>query len=149
MRASRRTLGVAFAAAAALTAVGVSTLGGTASGAPAAGASAAHCNGHAVEVRQVGGRLAAKATLDCTGDVATMRLRTCLQQLGSGGFETIKCVVAVRHSPGHLQAVARRACPRDTDTVFRTRAFLFLKDDSGARDRGKVLSDGKPFPRHC
>ena len=153
MRASRRTLRVTFAAALVLSALAVPVLsGGTASGSPVAGASAgSHCNGHAVEVRQSGRTLSAKATLKCTGDVATMRVRTCLQMQNEAGtgFLTAKCVTAVRHSPGYLAPVASRTCPDSSDHLFRTRATLFLRDESGARDRGKVLSDGKVFPRFC
>jgi len=150
MRASRRTLRVTFAAALALSAVAVPALtGGTASGAPVAGASVAHCNGHAVEVRQAGKQITAKATLDCTGDVGTMRLRTCLEQQSASGFAAVKCVTAVKHSAGHLQALASRSCPDDADHVFRTRAFLFLKDESGQKAHGKVVSDGKVFARLC
>jgi hypothetical protein len=153
MRASRRTLRVTFAAVLALSAVAVPaiTAGGAASASPVAGASTSHCSGHAVEVRQVQGKLSAKATLRCTGDIATMRVRTCLEMQDevSQKWLTAKCSVKVKHRHGFISAVASRACPTSTDHLFRTRAFLLLKDTSGQKDRGKVLTPGKVFPRFC
>ena len=148
-RRSRRAI---LAAGLAATAIAVPALaGGSASASPTAGASVSHCDGHAALVRQIGPKLRAKATLKCTGDVATMRVRTCLQMQNDAGtgFLTAKCMTMVRHRPGFLSAIALRACPASTDHVFRTRATLFLKDKSGEKDRGTVISAERSFPRFC
>jgi hypothetical protein len=151
MRASR-TRRVSFAALV-ISAIAMAALaaGSSASGSPVAGASTSHCNGHAVEVRQSGESLRAKATLKCTGDIATMRIRTCLQMQNDAGtgFLTAKCKTKVKHRAGFISAIASRVCPTSTDHLFRTRATLFLKDRSGQKDHGAVLTPGKSFPRFC
>src|SRR3954468_689114 len=124
-RILRVTVPVALAACA-LVALGPA--GGVASGSPGAGASRASCHGHAVIPAQSGRKIRAKATLDCTGAVGTMRIRTCLEQLVGSAFRTVKCVVVTRHRPGHIQGVAERSCAPSEDHSFRTRAFLFLRD---------------------
>jgi hypothetical protein len=145
-RILRVTVPVALAACA-LVALGPG--GGMASGSAGAGASRASCHGHAVNPTQTGRKIRAKATLDCTGAVATQRIRTCLEQLIGSAFRTVKCVTVTKHAPGRIQAVAERSCAPSEDHGFRTRAFLFLKDTSGGRARGKVISEVKDFPKHC
>jgi len=145
-RILRVTVPVALAACA-LLALGAG--GGVASGSAGAGASRASCHGHAVTPAQSGRKVRAKATLDCTGAVATQSIRTCLEQLVGTAFRTVKCVTVVKHSAGHIQGVAERSCAPSEDHSFRTRAFLFLKDTSGGKARGKVISEVKDFPKHC
>jgi hypothetical protein len=135
-RILRVTVPVALAACA-LLALGAG--GGVASGSAGAGASRASCHGHAVTPAQSGRKVRAKATLDCT----------CLEQLIGSAFRTVKCVTVTKHSAGHIQAVAERSCAPSEDHGFRTRAFLFLKDTSGGKARGKVISEVKDFPKHC
>jgi hypothetical protein len=128
--------------------------GGLASGStgpgPSAGASAAHCSGKAFSPTQTGNLLRARGTLTCRGDVAKQRLRTCLEQFVPGrGFITVRCKVKVRSGPGRLVVRARRACRRGAAHAFRTRSFLFLRDRSGKKARGRAVSDRRVYPRSC
>jgi hypothetical protein len=119
------------------------------SGGPSAGASVARCNGKAFSPTQRGKLLTGKGFLRCTGDVARQRLRTCLEQEVGSRFEIVKCVVKVRRGPGKITARAQRRCGRDVARSFRTRSFLFLRDRSGERARGKAISDTRVYPRRC
>ena len=119
------------------------------SGGPSADASVARCNGKAFSPTQRGKLLTAKGVLRCTGDVATQRLRTCLEQRTGSGFVAVECVTNTRHGPGTVTARAQRRCARGIARRFRTRSFLFLRDRSGERARGKAISDSRVYPRDC
>jgi hypothetical protein len=119
------------------------------SGGPTAGASVAQCNGKAFSPTQRGNLLTSKGLLRCTGDVARQRLRTCLEQRTPSGFVMVECVAHVRRGPGTVTARAQHRCARDVARRFRTRSFLFLRDRSGERARGKAISETRVYPRDC
>jgi hypothetical protein len=119
------------------------------SGGPTAGAAVARCNGKAFSPTQRGKLLTAKGILRCRGDVARQRLRICLEQKAGSGFEAVECVVNVRGGPGTVTARAQRRCARGVARRFRTRSFLFLRDRSGERARGKAVSATRVYPRRC
>jgi hypothetical protein len=119
------------------------------SGGPTAGASAASCNGKAFSPTQRGKLLTSKGILRCRGDVARQGLRICLEQRTGSGFEAVECVVNVRGGPGTVTGRVQRRCARGVARGFRTRSFLFLRDRSGERARGKVISATRVYPRRC
>ena len=114
-----------------------------------ASASAANCDGRAFSPTKTGNRITAKADLTCTGDVARMSLRACLQQQVASGFKDVKCDSAFRKRPGTITLKVDRVCGRSVDRRFRTRAFLVLKDENGRSADGKAISPTPVFPRRC
>lgn len=130
-------------------ALGTTVASGSAKSEPQAGISAASCNGKAFSPTQRSRQLSARGNLNCGGDVAKQRLRTCLEQRVGRRFRTVACDTAVRFGPGKINAVARRTCPDGEETDFRTRSFFFLRDESGDAARGKAVSDPRSFPRRC
>ncbi len=148
-RRSLRLPLIMLLSALALVALGATVASDPARSQPQAGASAASCNGKSFAVTQRSRLLSAKGNLNCGGDVAKQRLRTCLEQLVGGRFRTVACDTAVRFGPGKIDAVARRTCPDGEETNFRTRSFFLLRDESGDAARGKAVSDPRSFPRRC
>lgn len=120
-----------------------------ASGGPQASQSRASCNGKAFSPTQRGKLLTSKGTLTCTGDVAKQRLRTCLEQQRGFRFVTVECQTRIRYGAGSISAAVRHRCAESTTRAFRTRSFLFLRDVSGDKARGKAVSDLRVFPRLC
>lgn len=114
-----------------------------------ASASAANCNGRAFSPTKTDNRLTAKADLTCTGDVATMRLRACLQQQVRSGFKTVECATQVRKKPGKVTVRVEHGCRKSVDRRFRTRATLFLRDRNGRSADGKAISPTPVFPVRC
>jgi hypothetical protein len=133
----------------ALVALGAVVASDSARSQPQAGASAASCNGKSFAPTQRSRLLSARGNLNCGGDVAKQRLRTCLEQRVGRRFRTVACDTSVRFGPGRINAVARRTCPDGEETDFRTRSFFFLRDEGGDAARGKAISDPRSFPRRC
>lgn len=148
MRA-RAWLIAALAAALALAAVGATSASGTPERSPGAVASVANCNGKAFSPTQDGKLLTSKGRLSCTGDVAKMRLRTCLEQQRGGRFVTVECDNKARFGAGSVAVVVQHRCGASTRRGFRTRSFLFLRDVSGQTAEGKAVSDLRVYPRLC
>jgi hypothetical protein len=144
-----RRLALAVIAALACAALWSTVATSAADPGPTASASVANCNGRSFSVTQRNNLLTSKGTLVCTGDVAKQRLRTCLEQQVGRRFATVKCVTEVRFGPGLITVRAQRRCGEDVARAFRTRSFLFLRDVSGEKARGKVISDLRVFPRRC
>ena len=114
-----------------------------------ASASVANCQGKAFSPVKRNRKFIAKGNLACTGDVATARLRVCLEQQVGFKFRTVECARKVRHSPGGLFVRVEHICRQSVNRDFRTRAFLFLKDLNGQRARGKAISPTPAFPFRC
>lgn len=148
-RCSARLPLALLVAALGLVALGATAASGSAQPEPQAGISAASCNGKAFVPFQRGRLLTSRGNLNCGGDVARQRLRTCLEQFVGGRYRPVVCDTTTKPGPGKIVTVARRTCPDGPDTNFRTRSFFFLRDVSGARDSGKAVSDPVSFPRRC
>jgi hypothetical protein len=114
-----------------------------------ASASVANCQGKAFSPVKTNRKFTAKGNLSCTGDVATARLRVCLEQQVGARFRTVECKKKVRHSPGGLFAKVEHICRPSVSRDFRTRAFLFLRDLNGQKARGKAISPTPVFPFRC
>jgi hypothetical protein len=145
---TQKTWGAAIALALAGTAclaVGMPTV----AAGDGASASVANCQGKAFSPVHRNRKFISKGNIACTGDVATARLRVCLEQQVGFRFRTVECAKKVRHSPGGLFARVEHICRRSVERDFRTRAFLFLKDLNGQRARGKAISPTPVFPFRC
>lgn len=138
---------IALAAAAALAVLALA--------APAAGlaggatASKATCNGKSFTPFKRGNRVVGKGTLTCTGDVAKMRLRSCLQQVVNRRFRTVGCEVRTRLRAATVEARISRVCAPSILRGFRVRSFLFLLDENGQIATGKVISGKAVLPQRC
>jgi hypothetical protein len=114
-----------------------------------ASASAARCGGNAFSPVKRNNKLISKANLRCTGDVARMTLKACLEQQVGFKFKTVECKRVTRRGPGGLFAKVEHGCAPSVDRKFRTRAFLFLRDVSGETATGKAVSPTPVFPNRC
>jgi hypothetical protein len=134
---------------AALAALAVLALTAPLAGAGGATASKATCNGKSFTPVKKGNRVIGKGTLTCTGDVARMRLQSCLEQVVNGKFKTVACETRIRLKPTTVQAKVSRVCAPSVTRGFRVRSFLFLKDENGQVASGKVISGKQVFPHRC
>ena len=132
-----------------LAALAVAALTAPAAGAGGATASRATCNGKSFTPFQRGNRVVGRGTLTCTGDVAKMRLRSCLEQNVNGRYKTVRCEVRVRFRPTTVEARISEVCAPSIVRGFRVRSFLFLRDQNGQIATGKVISGKAVLPRRC
>jgi hypothetical protein len=93
--------------------------------------------------------LTSKGRLSCTGDVAKMRLRTCLEQRRGSRFVTVECANKARFGPGVVAVVVQHRCAASARRPFRTRSFLFLRDVSGQTAQDQILAPVRFYPRLC
>ena len=136
---------------AALAVISIGAFGGaatTASG-PTAAASAASCDGRAFGPIQRVNRVIAKGSLTCHGDVRVMRLKTCLLQVVNGKTRFVACKTRARLGPGRVIAKVNQVCTPSDPRGFRTRTYLFLRDESGRADRGRARSGLARLPKLC
>ena len=141
-----RPAAVGLAALAALAALALTA---PFAGAGGATASRATCNGKSFTPVKTNNRVTGKGTLTCTGDVAKMRLQSCLEQVVNGKFKTVGCETRIRLRPATVQAKVSHVCAPTIPRGFRVRSFLFLKDENGQVASGKVISGKRVFPHRC